>query len=136
MSNLTIDLDALVASVRKQAAERPDYAYQSPGYGSACVYVNPDETPGCIVGHAFFDLGFTAEQVALFDKTEDIDDKGMDETKWSSSIPYVLRWDFDLGKEAEDDVRVRWLKRVQSSQDMGDTWSHAVVVADNAYPLT
>ena len=119
MDTMTLDLDALVASVRKHAEERPDYVYEG-----ACFYERAGK-PSCLVGHGFFDLGFTAEQVAL------LDEEDMNTDQFGTGIENVLQYRF--GIENDTDPRVWWLASVQGSQDNGFPWGECVANADKYY---
>lgn len=127
MDTMTIDLDALVASVRKHAEERPDFVYEPiGGTGTAsggCFYERAGK-PSCIVGHGFFDLGFSADQVAL------LDEEDMETDQYGTGIGNVLQYRFGI---AGDDPRVQWLVSVQGSQDNGFPWGKCVADVDIYY---
>lgn len=112
-----IDLQELVANVRKLAKEYPDAKYRSPD-GGGCYYtrgtvVDGPEAPGCIVGQAL--------PSHVMDRLIEVDNEG------SGNIPYVLGdaldTDYDRGV-------FLWLDVVQSHQDLGKTWSEAVREGD------
>lgn len=49
-------------AMHKAVASRgEDYVYTPPEGGRMCMYTDPDGTPGCIVGVALAELGYTAE---------------------------------------------------------------------------
>ena len=56
----------LIASVRKFAAERPDYVYRNADdkhpSRSGCVYFTKDGKPSCLIGHALAELGLLDAQ--------------------------------------------------------------------------
>lgn len=112
-----IDLQELVANVRKLAKEYPDAKYRSPDRGG-CYYtrgavVDGPETPGCIVGQAM--------PSHVMDRLIEVDNEG------GGNIPYVLGDVLDIDY---DRGTFLWLDVVQSYQDLGKTWSEAVRGAD------
>lgn len=127
---LELDLDALIAAVRKNAEENPDYVYASEGYGDCFYEIN--DAPSCLIGHGFFDLGFQVDVLKEFDNPTAVPGKD------NSSVGAVLEFHFgitgtDEYNEPEDD-RVGWLYTVQTYQDVGNSWAEAVATADERYP--
>lgn len=144
---IDLDLDALITSVRKFAAERPDFVYagrpNGVAHGPVCAYQRHG-VPDCIVGHGFADIGIPMERIAEFD----------DDTEYSNSmLPYLL-WeafglihDYDHAEAAADllfdggpllaeiDQRILWLSAVQQHQDAKKPWGQCVAEADAEFPL-
>lgn len=123
----TFKSSAVIAEVRKIAAEQPDFNY-SEFYGKSnsftgektatCVYFDDDclaedSTGKCIVGKALENLGVDS---AIF--TNDFN--------LNNSIVSVL--DGIIEFESENDRY--WLREVQLKQDDGSTWGDAVEAAD------
>lgn len=87
---------ALIAEVRRIAAENPDYVYSS----DQCVYMHEGQ-PSCIMGKALFNLGYLPA-------AEDVEEQ---------IIGHVLQ---TLGKTLGlevDTYEVIWLSAVQGVQD-------------------
>lgn len=87
---------ALIAEVRRIAAETPDYVYSS----DQCMYMHEGQ-PSCIIGKALFNLGYLPNAKA------GIEDQG---------VNTALRI---LGLEVDANER-RWLTAVQFAQDGND----------------
>lgn len=107
----------LIASVRKFAAERPDYIYKNADnnypWKVGCVYFTKDGNPSCLIGHALADFGLL---------------NGQPDICGTSSINNVVKqygWEID-SRELE------WLVDVQMFQDSLKTWGQAVALADEA----
>lgn len=102
----TLNIDQLVADVRKHAEREPDGIAQ-------CMYFYGRDTPCCIVGHAMFDQGLTRRDLP----TEGLNvqnEKGID----------------SLIDNYEHEAQLQWLMLVQGHQDAGNTWGDAVAYAD------
>ena len=125
----------LIAEVRKVAAERPDYIYQSSGPADACWYMHNGE-PSCIMGQAMYRLGAIGPSNPQ---------SGRIENKNVSDALHILNINVDH-PEAD------WLDEVQAAQDgrhlkpfgseLGKplppklSWSAAVAQADERVKLT
>ena len=107
--------EKLIASVRKFAAERPDYVYRNADDNhpqrSGCVYFTNDGQPSCLIGHALADLGLLSAQPELFNGS------------WIANVVKEYGWEID-SRELE------WLVDVQNYQDALKTWGRAVALAD------
>lgn len=111
--------------VRKIAKKNPDFIYTEQGSddveeGNGCSYlgrsvVEPETGQGCIVGQALQDLGVTREEMVKAN-IENL-----------SASDALMR----LGISSSD-KHLHFLDTVQMRQDIGDTWGHAVKVANNA----
>lgn len=114
-----ITAEQLVQKVREQAQAHPDKVYKKdPDVDSAtaCVYAHSTE-PGCIIGWALHDLGWSLEDLRMLDEGED------------TGIVDVIRAGEIPGIDQIDD-EVEWLREVQDYQDRRDSWSEAVTLAD------
>jgi hypothetical protein len=114
----------VVAKMRELAAERPDYVYDNEGMGNSmdgfsptsCFYRHGEdrERAGCIVGQALDRLGYVVPE----------------ELEGSTST-YVLNYIFGAGTATQEGMAdIRWVRDVQSQQDIGSTWGKAVAHAD------
>lgn len=113
-----ITAEQLVQKVREQAQAHPDKVYRKDpevNSGSACVYAHSKE-PGCIIGWALHDLGWSLDDLRTLD---DFDDAGIVDLVDDGNIPGVTL----------DQAGVDWLSRVQSLQDSGERWGEAVAQA-------
>lgn len=81
-----------------------DYVYPRLGGLGHCVYINPDGSPSCLLGHALIRLGVMYETLSS------------NNNKHVGSIP-LLPWDSDVTRQ--------WARRVQAAQDRGTTWGEA-----------
>lgn len=104
----TLNLDQLVADVRKHAEREPDGIAQ-------CKYFYPGSTPCCIVGHAMFDQGLTRSALSATAAGGPQNEKGIDSL---------------IGCSIDDAPKVQWLTLVQGHQDSGNSWGEAVAYAD------
>lgn len=105
----------LIKIIRDLAAEKPDFVYERPGNyhdGKGCVYVH-DGQPSCIVGHAMWRAG-------LID--DSFENMNYNHHGFGGHIP---------GMKTLTGREVQWLEEVQGNQDCGETWSDAVLNADN-----
>jgi len=89
-------LDAIIAEVRRLAAERPDYKYQAPShydldptfYGvedasklNACLYIekpldSDEAVPSCMFGHAFLGTGYSVHDIVKSDNDSYVSQDG------------------------------------------------------------
>jgi hypothetical protein len=119
----------LVNEVVKLTKERPDVIYEGvndPGESAQCSNIRgdcSDGTKGCIVGQAFFNLGFLPEDLEFKEDDDTIKDYN------DSSVNEIGEAFFDMSYAgAEEDLR--WLAIVQDNQDGGDTWGEAAEKAN------
>lgn len=123
---MTIDPRALVAEVRKAAAENPDKAFTP---GTACRYFDLTEgTPVCIVGTALAALGITS----------DVLDYRLNDTNIQTIMSAPMNFGIRFRPEADDydyDCIASWLSYVQRHQDDGNTWGDSVKAADAKWAL-
>lgn len=114
-----ITAEQLVQKVREQAQAHPDKVYEKDpdvDSGAVCVYAHSKE-PGCIIGWALYDLGWSLEDLQALDLGEDT---GIMDVIRAGGIPGVDQIDDEAG----------WLRAVQNAQDNGRTWSEAAALAD------
>ncbi|MEU6704746.1 hypothetical protein [Streptomyces wuyuanensis] len=107
--------DTILATLQEVVRESPEKVYESPEHmrtpGATCFYVHTDEAgnrtgPGCIVGTVLHRLGVSLEALS--------EGEG-----WpAQSVLNHLASDLDPELLAK-------LRRVQMSQDNGDTWAEA-----------
>jgi hypothetical protein len=122
---VTISDEALVAEVRRLAAESPDFVYRRPGRdrasGPECFYVHKTEdgeqVGGCLIGQALINLGVPIDEVAELDT---LDIGGAEDV-----LP-------QFGIHTHEAVWAGW---VQHYQDTGDRWGVAVMKADERVGL-
>lgn len=120
-------VDNLARKVRELAIARPETVYRPSPTGQAspatrCSYLGgtcTDGTVGCLVGQAFFAIGFTADQL------RPVDHLGIEE-----ALENLLPSEFS----AEEYRQVRWLESVQNAQDNGHPWHEAIDIADQEEP--
>ncbi|RAV17550.1 hypothetical protein DQP57_00565 [Mycobacterium colombiense] len=97
----------LIEETRKVAAEYPDFIFKD-----ICRYVN-DGKPGCIVGHALWNLGMVDETT----EGKGFNDDGI--------------WGLDKYLNLNlDPYEYTWLRAAQDEQDTGAPWGKAVAAAD------
>lgn len=120
---MSFDPKRLVAEVRALAAEQPDFVYTAIdfhpdklGGGEKCSYVHGD-VGGCIVGQAALRAGMGLEELREKDNDED------DTSVWDQFEEYGLT-----------NEQLRWLSKVQHSQDIKYPWGAAVDRADDEIP--
>ena len=111
--------------VRKIAKKNPDFVYTDQGVddiyeGGGCSYFgrscdDPETGQGCIIGQALQELGVTKEEMR---------DAVIEGLSASDALKA-------LGISSSD-KHLHFLDTVQSRQDIGDTWKHAVKLANNA----
>ena len=111
--------------VRKIAKKNPDFVYTNQGIddiyeNGGCSYfgrsyVDPETGQGCIVGQALQELGVTREEM---------EKAGIEGYSASDALK-------KLGISSGD-KHLHFLDTVQMRQDIGDTWKHAVKLANNA----
>lgn len=104
----------VVKEIRRLAAENPDHVDPNVARGIPCKYFQ-DGQPSCIIGHAAHNLypGRFLDDYECkpgFLILSDLDPNN----------PYVVR---------------EWADYVQECQDAGKSWSEAVSLADETYPL-
>jgi hypothetical protein len=117
-------LSAVVAEVRRIAAEHPDTIYASVS-DQFCTYVR-DGAGDCIIGRALTSLGvpiafFYQEHPSPHGVTERLNTTGI-----SHIFPNLFSWHGD---------EIRWLYSVQCAQDHHKPWGEAVERADRLHPL-
>lgn len=110
----------LEQTVRDLASERYGHVYQRSAT-MTCRYIEEDNTPGCIFGHALHRLGVSRERLREFDQCH-TDAYGVIS---GASIRRVLQ---QLIVPEHD--RGFWLAIVQTAQDSTYTWGDAVRHAD------
>lgn len=113
-----ITAEQLVQKVREQAQAHPDKVYAkdpSVTTGVVCAYAHSSE-PGCIIGWALHDLGWSLDDLRTLDLGED------------TGIVDVIRTGEIPGIDQGDD-EVEWLSEVQNYQDKGKPWGDAVAQA-------
>lgn len=113
-------LEDIQAEIRRLAAEKPDYVYQSPhGPNGACMYTEIDSDTdkrvgSCIVGQALINLGVSAEAMKTHEGESALSViSGNGELMWYEAPPVM-----------------RWISNVQHGQDNGRAWAAAVERAD------
>ena len=111
---MTITAKDILDTVIKLAKEHPDTVAE-------CLYFNDDKTPCCIVGHAFYEHGITADTLAEIAETKYCDYEDLN--RWTSIRTGILGY---VGIENEETDAVTALERIQLAQDCGDTWGDAV----------
>ena len=96
-------------------------AKKHPDTEAECQYFNDDKTPCCIVGHAFYEHGITADTLAEIAETKycDYDDLN----RWTGINAGILGY---VGIEDEETDAVTALARIQKAQDCGYRWGDAV----------
>lgn len=118
---------ALVAEVRRLAAERPDFVYEKQATdewwaSGACLYVHQDEhqglVAGCLIGHALANLGVPLELLSEFDRSGD-------DTSADALLP----------KFGVSGTVTLWAMQAQLEQDEGQPWGRAVELADGQVNL-
>lgn len=118
----------VIAAVRGYAEADPDFVYSpipderdGPNKGKdRCLYV-VDGQPSCIIGKGLWDAG-------LIDAT--IEGKSMNLLPF---VSYSSRY-FPC-MEQMDDAELKWLAKVQLTQDGGISWGDAVAYADGEVTL-
>lgn len=117
---------ALVAEVRRLAAERPDFVYEKQTTdewaSGVCLYVHQDEqqglVAGCLIGHALANLGVPLESLREFDRSGD-------DTSADALLP----------KFGVSGTVTLWAMHAQLEQDEGQPWGRAVKLADEQVDL-
>lgn len=117
---------ALIAAVREVAAEQPDRKYEkidvnrAHGEGSMhiCVYVWQGE-PSCLLGQGLW-------------RCDLIDASFVDHAMNYESITHLFEsnWWIEKGYAVLTAREMTWLREAQRAQDIGKTWSVAIVKAD------
>ena len=97
-------------------------AKKHPDTEAECQYFNDDKTPCCIVGHAFYEHGITADTLAEIAEQSDCGEYE-DLNRWTGINSGILGY---VGIEDEETDAVTALERIQTAQDGGDTWGDAV----------
>ncbi|AXQ64423.1 hypothetical protein L3Y19_gp054 [Gordonia phage Neville] len=111
---MTPELEAkLVASVVELATANPEFVYEAPAGGAACLYTHKDE-PSCLIGQALSKVGYTIEELYEFDHNE----------MRESDAGWILT---ELG--ASDEVAL-WALGVQTRQDDQVAWGNALWYTD------
>lgn len=114
----------VVQAVRDIVKENPEVIYhQEGGY---CYYTKGKATNGqcgCLIGQAIIKV-----YPELEEKLKQIDNELNTVPAADSLIEYHLMFEESLGS--------MWLGYVQSQQDNGKTWEHAVEYTDRNYPLS
>ena len=114
-----VNLDQLIADVRKHAAANPHNVV-------GCHYFAVEGVPECIVGCALHDQGYTLADLS-----------GRNTTQFEDEVSNnVQRISVLLEREGIFDPKVAWLGCVQRQQDESNRWEQAVAIADELYPLT
>lgn len=106
-----VTAEQIIAEVRRLAAERPDFVYVSPEFSDQCLYMHGENEPGCIFGHALFNLG-------------------VDTSDTYGPIGEVLTMQGIAATVRQRD----WMRDVQYRQDHRLTWGQAIRDADEARP--
>ena len=96
-------------------------AKKHPDTEAECQYFNDDKTPCCIVGHAFYEHGITADTLAEIAETKYCDYEDLN--RWTSIDSGILRY---VGIEDKETDAVTALARIQKAQDCGYRWGDAV----------
>lgn len=109
-----ITAEQLVQKVREQAQAHPDKVYKNESDNrKACAYAHSDE-PGCIIGWALHDLGWSLEDLRTLDD------------RLNAGIRYIA----ESIVPGVDGGTVDWLEIVQDNQDNGGKWGVSVARAD------
>lgn len=103
----------IIAEVRKVAAEKPDFEYRG-----VCRYV-VDAQPGCLVGHALWNLGLIDEDF----ERHPANDEDVDYVAEYLAYKRNVCDDFDSQE-------LDWLSRAQHTQDDKTPWGECVALAD------
>lgn len=113
-----ITAEQLVQKVRERAQAHPDKVYKKdPDVDSGAIQVYAHSTePGCIIGWALHDLGWSLDDLRTLDE---LDDPGIVDLVDCGKIPGLT-----LGQASVD-----WLREVQRLQDYGEPWGDAVAQA-------
>ena len=111
MTTATEILDTVI----KLAKEHPDTV-------ADCLYFNDDKTPCCIIGHAFYEHGITADTLAEIAERSDCGEYD-DLNRWTGINRRILEY---VGIEDEETDAVTALERIQVAQDCGYPWGDAV----------
>jgi hypothetical protein len=110
-----VTADQIIAEVRRLASEQPDFIYQNPawegGIRGFCRYMHGENEPGCIMGHALYNLGLTPPA--------------------EGGVADVVQYDLGIGLTPS---QAKWLSDVQRHQDRGETWATAVAWASDVTP--
>lgn len=109
----------LVAAVRLEAAEHPDFVYtdeyQTDKYGVACEYIDRETLEGkCLIGRAALRAGIDSQSLIAVNTSP------------------IIRITQKLIKESDSRSSL-WLSKVQELQDKGVAWGVAVSTADKLY---
>ncbi|AOZ63786.1 hypothetical protein SEA_WEASELS2_208 [Rhodococcus phage Weasels2] len=118
-----IDIDDLIAEVKKIAAANPDHIYtdkrDSMGFGQATCFYERNGKPSCIMGQALHTLGVPIEELMAFDTTHQ-----------GSIVSLLTKYGkYDSHDEYGEDLvskKLVWLNDVQYLQDTLKPWGVAV----------
>lgn len=115
-----VTLADVVAAVRVNAVEDPEFVYTSTADGSCFNWPTPDNPKGCIVGAAFTLLRVD-QQWANRGRVSGLDARDL-------CYRANLYDSDDLDRETQG--KLDWLDCVQKEQDAGMAWADAVANAD------
>lgn len=122
-----LDIDAVIAEIRRVAAERPDVC-KGNGF-DACIYFHPHTLePVCLVGQGM------APQMSQEQRERFVDEESSPYNKVNEMTIDRVQAEHDVFGEI-DENKLGWLRIAQQKQDYGETWSTAVALADERYPI-
>jgi hypothetical protein len=97
-------------------AKGADYVYSNPG-SDRCLYVHGD-TPGCIVGHALYNLGASIDLLRVMDNADE------------SIIDAVYDLELVPAGVTMTDKALKFLAEAQMAQDTSAPWGRALETAE------
>jgi len=121
----------IIAKVCEVAAANPHTVYERVENPWDCaLYVHPDGSPGCGIGHALCELGIADASWYSEDDDRVINTHAIRDLLVNdlSRIGIVKLTDADAAR------RIGWLSVFQRANDNGTEWGEAVRLADLAYP--
>lgn len=122
-----MNINDIIAEVRRLAKNNQDVIYNKCDNSSGCFYTHGEAggKQGCIIGQAIIHLYPNSKEFfTILDNNNDFT---------YVTIKYLAPLLF--GTTDIDNLKILWLKEVQTKQDENNTWSDAVKSADRKFPL-